>query len=51
MLLYGLSVYDVKGLRNDPIGIGIDGQKWIFKNRQETDTKSKTDIANSRRID
>ncbi len=37
----GLAYVDVKGLRNDHIGIGIDGQKWIFKNRQKTDTKSK----------
>jgi len=37
----GLAYIDVKGLRNDHIGIGIDGQKWIFKNRQKTDTKSK----------
>lgn len=37
----GLAYVDVKGLRQDHIGIGIDGQKWIFKNRQKTDTKSK----------
>lgn len=37
----GLAYVDVKGLRNDYIGIGIGGQKWIFKNRQKTDTKSK----------
>lgn len=37
----GLAYVDVKGLKNDHIGIGIDGQKWIFKNRQKTDTKSK----------
>ncbi|MFT3795240.1 site-specific integrase [Flavobacterium sp.] len=37
----GLAYVDVKGLKQDHIGIGIDGQKWIFKNRQKTDTKSK----------
>jgi len=37
----GLAYVDVKGLKNDHIGIGIDGQKWIFKNRQKTDTKSR----------
>lgn len=37
----GLAYIDVKGLKQDHIGIGIDGQKWIFKNRQKTDTKSK----------
>lgn len=37
----GLAYVDVKGLMHDHIGIGIDGQKWIFKNRQKTDTKSK----------
>lgn len=37
----GLAYVDVKGLKKDHIAIGIDGQKWIFKNRQKTDTKSK----------
>lgn len=37
----GLAYVDIKGLKHDHIGIGIDGQKWIFKNRQKTDTKSK----------
>ncbi len=37
----GLAYVDVKGLRSEHIGLGIDGQKWIFKNRQKTDTKSK----------
>jgi site-specific recombinase XerD len=37
----GLAYIDVKGLKKDHIGIGIDGEKWIFKNRQKTDTKSK----------
>lgn len=32
---------DVKGLKKDHLAIGIDGEKWIFKNRQKTDTKSK----------
>jgi site-specific recombinase XerD len=37
----GLAYVDVKGLKKDHIAIGIDGEKWIFKNRQKTDTKSK----------
>jgi len=40
----GLAYIDVKGLRKDHIGIGIDGEKWIFKNRQKTETKSKIPI-------
>lgn len=37
----GLAYIDVQQLRKDHLGIGIDGQKWIFKNRQETDVRSK----------
>ena len=37
----GLAYVDVKQLTNDHIGIGIDGGRWIFKNRQKTDTSSK----------
>jgi site-specific recombinase XerD len=37
----GLAYIDVIGLKRDHISIGIDGQKWIFKNRQKTETKSK----------
>ena len=40
----GLAYVDVKGLKKDHIGIGIDGEKWIFKNRQKTDTKSKIPV-------
>ena len=40
----GLAYVDVKGLKKDHIGIGIDGQKWIFKNRQKTNTKSKIPV-------
>lgn len=40
----GLAYVDVKGLKKDHIGIGIDGDKWIFKNRQKTDTKSKIPV-------
>lgn len=31
----GLAYIDVKQLTNDNISIGIDGDKWIFKNRQK----------------
>ncbi|WP_445722561.1 site-specific integrase [Flavobacterium sp.] len=37
----GLAYIDVKQLSNDNISIGIDGDKWIFKNRQKTETISK----------
>ncbi len=40
----GLAYIDVKGLKKDHIAIGIDGEKWIFKNRQKTDTKSKIPV-------
>lgn len=40
----GLAYVDVRGLKKDHLGIGIDGQKWIFKNRQKTDTKSKIPV-------
>lgn len=37
----GLAYIDVKQLTSDHIGIGIDGNKWVFKNRQKTDISSK----------
>jgi site-specific recombinase XerD len=37
----GLAYIDVQQLTTDNISIGIDGDKWIFKNRQKTDTTSK----------
>ncbi|WP_348800030.1 site-specific integrase [Flavobacterium adhaerens] len=37
----GLAYIDVQQLSQDNIAIGIDGDKWIFKNRQKTDTTSK----------
>ncbi len=37
----GLAYIDVKNLTKSHISIGIDGDKWIFKNRQKTDTTSK----------
>ncbi|MFE3849287.1 site-specific integrase [Flavobacterium sp. LB3P45] len=36
----GLAYIDVKQLTLDNISLGIDGDKWIFKNRQKTDTAS-----------
>lgn len=36
----GLAYIDVKKLTRNNISIGIDGEKWIFKNRQKTDTRS-----------
>jgi len=40
----GLAYIDVKQLKADNIGIGIDGQKWIYKKRQKTDTSSNIPI-------
>lgn len=37
----GLAYVDVKQLTKNHISLGIDGDKWIFKNRQKTDTTSK----------
>lgn len=37
----GLAYVDVKQLTREHINWGIDGDKWIFKNRQKTDTTSK----------
>ncbi|GAC1421755.1 MAG: site-specific integrase [Flavisolibacter sp.] len=37
----GLAFADVKKLKVSEIGIGIDGSKWIFTNRQKTATVSK----------
>lgn len=37
----GLAYIDVKQLTTDNITLGMDGDKWIFKNRQKTDTTSK----------
>jgi site-specific recombinase XerD len=37
----GLSYADVKKLRRNEIGIGLDGDKWIFTSRQKTDTSSR----------
>lgn len=36
----GLAYIDVKQLTQNNIGFGIDGGKWIFTNRQKTDTRS-----------
>lgn len=41
MLLYWIGLRGCERIKGDHIGIGIDGQKWIFKNRQKTDPKSK----------
>ena len=40
----GLAYIDVKQLSNDNIVLGIDGDKWINKNRQKTDTSSRIPI-------
>lgn len=37
----GLAYVDVKQLTRNNISFGIDGDRWIFKNRQKTETISK----------
>ena len=37
----GLSYADIKKLRRSEIGIGMDGDKWIFTSRQKTNTSSR----------
>ncbi len=37
----GLAYIDVQQLTTENVALGIDGDKWIFKNRQKTDTASK----------
>jgi len=37
----GLAYVDVRQLSRNHLSFGIDGDKWIFKNRQKTDTSSK----------
>lgn len=37
----GLAYIDVQQLTSDNIALGIDGEKWIFKNRQKTDISSR----------
>lgn len=36
----GLAYADVKKLSHKNIGIGVDGERWIFINRAKTDTRS-----------
>lgn len=37
----GLAYVDVQKLKRSDIGKGVDGEQWIFKNRQKTDTTSR----------
>jgi len=37
----GLSYADIQKLQRTEIGIGMDGEKWIFTSRQKTDTSSR----------
>jgi site-specific recombinase XerD len=37
----GLSYADVQKLKRNEIGIGMDGEQWIFTSRQKTDTSSR----------
>ncbi|MDB5133634.1 MAG: Site-specific recombinase XerD [Mucilaginibacter sp.] len=37
----GLSYADVKKLKRNEIGVGVDGEQWIFTSRQKTDTSSR----------
>ena len=40
----GLAYVDVKKLKRSEIGVGVDGDKWIFTKRQKTDTPSRIPI-------
>src|SRR5690606_2241175 len=37
----GLAYVDVKELKTTDIAQGIDGEQWVFKHRQKTDTPSR----------
>jgi integrase len=37
----GLAYVDVKKLKRTEIGVGVDGERWIFTKRQKTDTASR----------
>lgn len=37
----GLAYADVKKLKRSEIGIGVDGERWIFTSRQKTETPSR----------
>ncbi len=37
----GLAYADVKKLKRNEIAVGVDGEQWIFTNRQKTDTSSR----------
>lgn len=37
----GLAYVDIKKLKRSEIGIGVDGEAWIFTTRQKTDTSSR----------
>jgi site-specific recombinase XerD len=40
----GLCYADIKKLKRSEIGLGIDGEKWIFTSRQKTDTSSRIPV-------
>jgi len=37
----GLGYADIRKLKRSEIGVGVDGEKWIFTKRQKTDTSSR----------
>lgn len=37
----GLAYIDIKKLKRSEIGVGVDGETWIFTTRQKTDTSSR----------
>jgi integrase len=40
----GLAYVDVKKLKRTEIGVGVDGERWIFTKRQKTDTASRVPL-------
>lgn len=43
----GLAYADIKKLKRSEIGIGVDGEAWIFTTRKKTDTSSRIPLLSS----
>ncbi|MBL7684262.1 MAG: site-specific integrase [Flavipsychrobacter sp.] len=40
----GLAYADIQKLKKSEIGIGVDGEQWLFTNRQKTETSSRVPL-------